>query len=352
MAWEPISILIILALVLFFVLLYYWLKQIKDLLQENRERSHEVIEEKLKREAEYIESRKEDIKELVKKIEQQLQNSQQKLETAERDRLETFSRLKGVLEQQHQVTEHLKDSTDHLKNILSNNQQRGQYGEEVAEQLIETVGFVRGENYLVHPKTKSGTQPDLALLMPDKTQVNVDVKFPITSLIRYQEAQGEAEKSAALKQFSADVKQKIKEVTSRSYINPEEGTADFVILFVPNEMVFGFIYDKLRDVWLEALKQRVILAGPFNFVAILRTIYWSHQNFKYQENLRDIIGLIKSFEEEYQKFDQAVDKLGSDIDRVADQYRQVVQTRRQKLIRLIDQIKGEEKISSDDKKES
>lgn len=352
MSWDPVAIIIILALALFFVVLYYWLRQIKVLLQENRERSYEVIEEKLKRETEYVESRKEDIKELVNKIEQQLQSSQQKLEATERDRLETFGQLKSVLEQQQQVTEHLRDSTDHLKNILSNNQQRGQYGEEVAEQLIQAVGFVRGENYLIHPKTKSGTQPDLALLMPDKTQVNVDVKFPIKALIHYQESQGEPEKAAALKQFSADVKQKVKEVTSRSYINPEEGTADFVILFVPNEMVFSFIYDKLRDVWMDALKQRVILAGPFNFVAILRTIYWSHQNFKYQENLRDIIGLIKSFEEEYQRFNQAVDKLGGDIDRVADQYRQVVQTRRQKLVHLIDQIKGEAKNSSGAEKQN
>lgn len=346
MPLEFLGIIIIIALVCIFLFLYYWLKQMKGLLRDNRERSYEVIEEKLKREADYVEGRKEDIKELVNKIEQQLQVSQQKLEVAERDRAETFGQLKSILEQQHQVTSHLQDSTSQLKNILSNNQQRGQYGEEVAEQLIQTVGFVRGENYLIHPKTKSGTQPDLALLMPDRTQVNVDVKFPMASLLRYQEAQGEADKSTTLKRFAADVKQKIKEVTSRSYINPEEGTADFVILFVPNEMVFSFIYDNFRDIWLEALKQKVILARPFNFVAILRTIYWSHQNFKYQENLREIIGLIKSFEEEYHKFDQAVDKLGANIDQVSDQYRQVVETRRKKLVRLIDRIKSQDKVST------
>lgn len=350
MTWELTIGLIVVLLLLFLALLYKWLKELRGLLQENRERSNEVIEEKLRREEQYVESRRADIKNLVDQIAQQLKESQQKLETAEKDRLETFSRLKTVLEQQHQVTEHLQASTDHLKNILSNNQKRGQYGEEVAEQLIQAVGFVRGENYLVHPQTDSATRPDLALLLPDKTRVNIDVKFPLNSLLQYQETENEAEKKAALKQFESDVKQKIKETTSRSYISPEEGTADFVILFVPNEMVFSFIYDKLRDVWQEALKQRVILAGPFSFVAVLRTIHWSHQNFKYQQNLRGIIQLIKVFEEEYQKFDQELNKLGDHINKTSEQYRQVAQVRHQKLARVIDRIKGEEESSSEEKK--
>jgi DNA recombination protein RmuC len=335
MTEELIIALIVSAGLLFLAIIYRWLGQLKELLQESRERSNEVIEEKLKREEQYIESRKADIKTLVEQVSQQLKESQQKLEKAEKDRSETFGQLKVV-------TENLQLSADSLNDILSNNQKRGQYGEEVAEQLIQAVGFVKGENYLIHPQTDSGTRPDLTLLLPDKSRVNIDVKFPLNSLLQYQKSNPGTDQTAALKQFSTDVRQKIKEVTSRSYINPDEGTADFVILFVPNEMVFSFIYDKLREVWQEALKQKVILAGPFSFVAILRTIHWSHQTFKYQQNLKGIIQLVKIFEEEYQKFDQSLDKLGNQIDNVSEQYRRVAQVRHRKLSRIIDRIKGEE----------
>ncbi len=345
-SWELIIVLASAIFLLFLAILYYWLNQLKESLKDNRERSHEIIDEKIKREEQYIEGRREDIKELIKKIEQQLQLNQQKLESAEKERQETFGRLKGVLEQQSQATEYLRNSTDHLKNILSNNQKRGQLGEEMAEQLIQMVGFVRGENYLVHPETKSLTRPDLALLLPDKTQVNIDVKFPWNALLRYQETENKSEKEKALKEFARDVRQKIKEVTGRDYINPEGGTADFVILFVPNELIFSFIYDKLREVWQEALKQKVILAGPFSFVAILRTIYWSHQNFVYQQNMQEIIKLIKVFEEEYSKFSESLDKLGYFIEKTSGQYRQIAQTRHRKLVRIMDRIKGEEKESS------
>ncbi len=344
MALELPIVLIIASILLLLAIIYRWLGQLKELLRENRERSYEIIEEKIRREEQYIDSRKADIKNLIEQVAEQLKESQQKMEIAEKDRLATFNQLKVTLEQQNQTAEHLQLSTDRLKDILSNNQKRGQYGEEVAEQLIQAVGFVRGENYLVHPQTDSETRPDLTLLLPDKSKVNIDVKFPLNALMEYQDSNNESEKTRLLKKFSVDVRQKIKEVTSRSYINPDEGTADFVILFVPNEMVFSFIYEKLRDVWQDALKQKVILAGPFSFVAILRTIHWSHQTFKYQENLREIIKLVKVFEDEYDKFDQGLNKLGDYINNASEQYQKLAQVRHRKLTNIIDRIKGENEI--------
>ena len=47
-----------------------------------------------------------------------------------------------------------------------------------------------------------------------------------------------------LADFKTDIKNKIKEITTRNYISPEENTVDFVIMFIPNEMIFSFIYEK------------------------------------------------------------------------------------------------------------
>lgn len=72
--------------------------------------------------------------------------------------------------------------------------------------------------------------------------------------------------------FEKDVKEKIKQVTTRDYINPTDKTVDFVILFIPNEMIFSYIYEKMSEVSEEAMASRVILAGPFSFTAILRMV--------------------------------------------------------------------------------
>jgi len=163
--------------------------------------------------------------------------------------------------------------------------------------------------------------------LPDKKKVNIDVKFPYASFIKYDETRDKK----YLADFTRDVKQKIKEISSRDYINPSEDTVDFVILFVPNEMIFSFIYDNLNDVWGEALAKRVILAGPFSFAAILRMIYQSYQSFNYGENLGEIVKLIRLFEEEYDKYSEEINLLGNRIKMVSDQFDKVAVTKSKKF---------------------
>jgi DNA recombination protein RmuC len=321
----------------------------KDIFRDERERlseqyrsEKEILEEKLKKGEQFLEHKKDSIKELVEKIHNDLSENQKKLEHTEKERIGEFSTLKAVLDEYKIITGGLKESTDNLKNILSNNQLRGKYGEEVAENLLKSVGFVRGQNYVANESQDTvSTRPDFTIFLPDGTKVNVDAKFPLAALIKYKESENKQEKERYLREFTADVKQKIKQVTTRDYINPEEKTVDFVILFVPNEMIFSFIYDHLNEAWDEAMKKKVIMAGPFSFTAILRMIFQSYKNFKYQENLYDIIKLIKVFEQEYEKFNAALDILGTRMQSAANQYQTLSVTRTKKLTGVVEKIRGE-----------
>jgi DNA recombination protein RmuC len=221
---------------------------------------------------------------------------------------------------------------------LSNNQLRGKWGEEIADSLLKTIGFVSGEQYISNTSQDTNSnRPDFTIFLPDRKKLNIDVKFPYSALVKFEETN----EKKYLDDFAKDVKQKIKEVSTRDYINPEENTVDFVILFVPNERIFSYIYDKLGDVWKEALEKKVVIAGPFSFTAILRMVYQSYKSFMYYENLGEIINLIKVFEQEYDKFNQELDTLGSKLKTVTDQYDKVSITRNKKLTRIVDKIKGE-----------
>ncbi|MDD5752863.1 MAG: DNA recombination protein RmuC [Candidatus Pacebacteria bacterium] len=274
---------------------------------------------------------KEEVKELIKELEF-------KLHEAERERLGEFNALKTILQEHKILTGELKESTEGLKNVLSNNQSRGKWGEEIADSLLKNIGFVSGEHYISNTAQETNSnRPDFTIFLPDKKKLNIDVKFPYAALVKFEETNDKK----YLADFARDVKQKVKEVSSRDYINPEENTVDFVILFVPNERIFSYIYDKLGDVWKEALKKKVVIAGPFSFTAILRMVYQSYKSFMYYENLGEIINLIKVFEQEYDKFNQELDTLGSKLKTVNDQYDKVSVIRNKKLTRIVDKIKGE-----------
>ncbi len=212
-------------------------------------------------------------------------------------------------------------------------------------------GFVKGTDYEFNKEQAgSQTRPDFTIFMPDGTRINVDAKFPYSNLVRYIEAEEGDSKNKLLSAFASDIKAKVKQVTTRDYINPEDKTVDFVILFIPNEMIFSFIYDKLNDVWLDAMKNKVIMAGPFSFTAILRMVRQAYTNFIYQENTHKIIGYINAFEKEFAKYNEEFQKIGKKINELGNQYQQVDSTRTKQLSRIVDKIKMEDSELEDQPK--
>ncbi len=263
----------------------------------------------------------------------------------ERNLTDSGKTSQSILQQiksQQEQTEKLGKATENLRKVLTNNQMRGQFGEQVAGDLLRMTGFVRGTDFKYNKATGQGKErPDFTIFLPDRTKVNVDVKFPYKRLQEATETEDEQTKERLLKSFEQDVKEKIRQMTTREYINPEDRTVDFVILFIPNEMVFSYIYERLNEVWNDAMQKKVVLAGPFSFTAILRMIRQAYDNFRYQENIQEIVGLIRQFEKQFDLYNQEFNKLGSQLQTVTNTYNSVEMTRTRQLTRVVEKIKLE-----------
>lgn len=271
---------------------------------------------------------------------QVMKGVEKQLESTRRDTGDIKNQNVAIREQltmASEVTKGLQASTEGLKNLLANNRLRGEWGEQVAEDLLLAAGFVEKLNYIKQKTTFAG-RPDFTILLPDGYKLNVDAKFPFDDLIKYQEADSPAEKTKALKGFSDSVKAKIKEVTSKDYIDPENQTLDFVIVFIPNEMIFSFVYEKLPEIQEYSNRRKVVLTGPFGFTAVLRMILQAHKNFHHEKGLMEILGLIAKFQDEYERFGESIERLGRQIDTVKSTYLEVEGTRSRQLTRVVRQI--------------
>lgn len=318
-----------------------------DALNKASEQLITMADQKLKAEKQDIRTdlgnKKDLFEDLVKRLHLELDNANKELQKAEKDRIGSYGALKQELESSKEVISQLVVTTDSLKKVLSNNQLRGQFGEQVADDLLKMSGFVKGVDYDFNKEQKSSeTRPDFTVYLPNGVKINVDSKFPYNNLQKTLEAKSASEKKEYMKRFATDVKEKVKQVTSRDYINPDANTVDFVILFIPNEMIFSYIYDKMNDLWTEAMRQKVVFAGPFSFTAILRLVRQAYDNFKYQKNIRKIIINIKNFEIEFSKYNQEFEKVGDKIMQLSNQYEKVNTTRTRQLLRTIDRVKLEE----------
>lgn len=282
-----------------------------------------------------LENKREEITRIVKEMEKYMKG-------AEKERIDTYSALKTSVDESRKITEQLSVSTEGLKKVLSDNQVRGQFGEQVAEDLLKMAGFVKGVDYEFNKQQEgTKTRPDFSVFLPDGTRINVDSKFPYANLQKMSETDDKGMKLAYMKDFEKDVREKIKQVTSRDYISPEDNTVDFVILFIPNEMIFSYIYDKMPEICQEAVEKRVVLAGPFSFTAMLRMIRQSYENFRVQKNIHNIIGHVKEFEKEFGVFSEAFYKIGDRLDSLHKQYTDVSTTRFRQLERKMDKVKLE-----------
>ena len=240
-------------------------------------------------------------------------------------------KLSGNLETSSKETQKLQESTSKLREILSSSQKRGQWGERMVEDILNFIGFMEDKNYTKQTQVESGEKPDYTFLLPKAKKLNMDVKFPLASYERYVNAHLDEEREAQKKEFLKDVKNHIKTVAGREYVNPAEGTVDYVLLFIPNESIYGFINQEDTQLIDFALERKVLLCSPLTLYAMLSLIYQATRNFAMEEKATEIMNLLNAFRLQWGRYVEVMDKMGRRLDDAKKEYDILVSTRKNQL---------------------
>ena len=268
-----------------------------------------------------------------------LQKVQDLVTGFEKDREKKFGELANQLKTTAEQTGKLQETTSQLRTALASSKVRGQWGERMAEDVLRLAGFVEGINYRKQKTLETvGTRPDYTFLLPQDLTVNMDVKFPLDNYMRYLDADGETDKERHKNQFIKDVRGRIKEVTTREYINPAENTVDYVIVFIPNEQVYAFINENDSSILDEALKHKVILCSPITLYAVLAVIRQAVDNFNLEKTAAQIMSLLGTFNKQWSNFIKSLEKMGKKIDEAQKEFNALTSTRRNQLERPLRQI--------------
>jgi DNA recombination protein RmuC len=259
------------------------------------------------------------------------------VQSSEKDRREAFGRLIKELENTGKITTALSEKTAQLAAALASPSHRGSWGERMAEDVLRLAGLVEGINYRKQLATEAGTKPDYVFMLPTGPRVNMDVKFPLANYLRYLQCD-EAAAPGFRKAFIQDVRSRIKEVTSRDYIDPSDGTIDFVLVFIPNEQLYGFIHDSDPELLEYAMSRKVVLCSPLTLFAILAVIRQAADNFQLQKASNEILALLGTFAKQWEKYGSVVDQLGKRLEAVMKSYGELTTTRTRLLERQLDKI--------------
>ena len=261
------------------------------------------------------------------------------LHQVESERQKHTGELTTQLQEAGRHTQILADTTQSLREALSSTTARGQWGERMAEDVLRLAGFVDGINYRKHQAIiGSGGIPDYTFMLPQGLSLHMDVKFPLNNYMRYLDATSDVERESCRREFLKDVRLRLKEVTNRGYGSGDTNTVDCVLLFIPNEQVYGFIHEQDRALLDDALRNKVVFCSPLTLFAVLAVIRQAVDNFRLSQTSHEILDLLAGFQKQWDKFVEQMDKVGRGLKTAGNAFDELEGTRRRGLDRELDKI--------------
>lgn len=238
----------------------------------------------------------------------------------------------------HRVTEALRTTTEGLQRALASPQARGQWGERMCDDVLRAAGFEPGVNYVKQRTLADGTRPDVTFLLPDDRLLHMDVKFPLAGYLRWCEATTDRERTEAAAAFLRDVRARVRELARPGYA--DDKTVGFVLLFIPNESVYGFIHGNDPTLADHALAQRVVLCSPFTLFAVLGVIRQAADAMALQRGADEVLDVLAGFARQWDQFTDRLDALGKNLQTVNNAYEQLSGPRRRQLERQLDKVES------------
>ncbi len=300
-------------------------------LQKNAESFLRVAEDRFKLHRVQADSRlgerEKAIENLVKPVTDALRKTEEQIRNIEKDRKSAFGALERHLGLLAEDQKALQRETRNLVQALRRPEVRGRWGELTLRRLVELAGMVehcdfdeqvsvRGDDALL--------RPDMVIRLPDEREIVVDVKTPLDAYLTAQEATDEAQREAALSQHAKNVRARVRQLAAKAYWEQFQHSPDFAVLFIPGEQFLTAALDRDQQLLEDALAEKVILATPTSFVALLRAVAFSWRQVALIRNAEQIRELAEEFHKRVGVFSEHFARLGASLNSTVDHFNRTV----------------------------
>lgn len=245
----------------------------------------------------------------------------------------------------------LSKQTRTLKNALKRPHIRGRWGEVQLANCVELAGmsefadvsFQQSENI-----DDKQLRPDLVVKMPGNRLVIVDAKTPIDAFMRSIEVDTEEERKLEMQKHGQQVKDHVKKLSLKSYGGNFSKSADFTVMFLPNESFLYAAIETQSDLIEFALDKKILIATPPTFVGLLKVVHYGWQEQKLADNAEKISQIGKELHKRIADFVECYHLVGKSLLKASSDYE--VGMKRLNS-RLIPQAKKMEELGAKGKKD-
>jgi DNA recombination protein RmuC len=247
----------------------------------------------------------------------------QGLETTSRHQNENLSKLHERLAVIDAAQQNLKDLTGEivgLKDVLSNKQSRGAYGQGRMEAIIRD-GLPNGA-FEFQPTLSSGRRPDCLVRLPgDERGLVIDAKFPLEAFTQFRDAKGDELRLRGAARVRSDMLVHIKDISEKYFIPGE--TQDMAMMFVPAESIYADLAEHFDDVVQKAHRARIVIVSPSLLAMAIQVMQALVRDARIREEGRVIQIEVQKLLEDVERLDTRVTKLATHFQQAQDDIAQV-----------------------------
>ncbi len=240
----------------------------------------------------------------------------QGLEASGKTTNESLQKLNERLAVIDRAQKNLSDLTSEmvtLKDVLSNKQARGAYGQGRMEAIVRDGLPASAFDFQFTLSNK--TRPDCVISLPgDTRKLVIDAKFPLEGFTAYRAADGDEARRLASVRVRTDMGLHIKDIAEK-YVAADE-TQDMALMFVPSEAIHADLHEHFEDIVHRSHRARVVIVSPSLLALAIQVM----QSLVRDARMRDEARVIQS---EVTKLLDDVRRLGERVEKLDNHFRQV-----------------------------
>lgn len=238
---------------------------------------------------------------------------------------DSFAQVSRRLEQVYRglgEMQSLASGVGDLKKVLTNVKTRGIWGEMQLGNLLsqmlapnqydENVAVVPGSSERVEYAVRLPAGEDSVVYLP------IDSKFPQESYLRLVEAGQQADAAqveSSRKALLTVVRTEAKRIGK--YIRPPH-TTDFAVMFLPVEGLYAEVMRDMDVVEAMQREQRVVIAGPSTFAALLNALQMGFRTLAIQQRTSEVWQLLGAVKTDFAQFATVLDKTRQRLQKAAE----------------------------------
>ena len=264
----------------------------------------------------------------VSPVETLLKNYQERLQTIEKDRVDTYGELRGMVGELRKDQGQVRDETRNLVNALrSSPKARGRWGEQSLRNVLTHAGLTEGIDFRmeVSVDTDEGRlRPDVVVNLPNERKLIIDAKCSLNSYLEACEEVDEDRRAACFRAHVASMRNHAQQLGSKAYWAQFGDAADYVIMYIPGEHFLTAALEEDPALWEWAFERRVLLATPTNLVAIARTVASVWRQEKLNAAAEEIASLGKELHSRLATMNEHMARVGKNLSTANSAYNQMV----------------------------